>query len=376
MPLTREVAGDVRWLASVDSTNRLAAQLAASGELNRVLPGKYAGNLNDSRVEAGPDDAAGRRPVAVIAAGEQTAGRGRLDHKWESRPGESFIVSFVTAVPRRLATDPGVAGWLQMIAGLATVDALREVLRVFPPQPRSSSPSSSFSSSSGCHEPVPGEPTRDIEQGMRLKLKWPNDIFAVETVGNGASEGRKLGGILAQMVSLDGVAAAGNAADGEPMVAIVFGIGLNLAIPADRLPTPQSTSLQLIAPAVAKFLEASSASHDSAAATAELTDRIAAGIVTRLDDLLHEFRRDTPGTVTRLLRRMTGEGAAASRDGVAEDAMTAGECWTIGREVEVHYVDGSAERGTAVGLNADASLQFRTADGQLKPVTTADVGVL
>lgn len=60
-----------------------------------------------------------------------------------------------------------------------------------------------------------------------LRLKWPNDLFC---------QGRKLGGILTEMVPLPGR---------DDSAALVIGIGINLAIPADRLPTEQSTSLQL-----------------------------------------------------------------------------------------------------------------------------------
>ena len=62
-----------------------------------------------------------------------------------------------------------------------------------------------------------------------MELKWPNDVFC---------HGLKLGGLLSELVLLpDGEA--------DDDVVVVFGVGLNLALGASRLPTPQSTSLQL-----------------------------------------------------------------------------------------------------------------------------------
>ena len=60
-------------------------------------------------------------------------------------------------------------------------------------------------------------------------LKWPNDIFA---------GGKKLGGVLAEMVPIP---------DCGDRVAIVIGVGLNLAVAQERLPIDKSTSLQLVA---------------------------------------------------------------------------------------------------------------------------------
>ena len=51
-------------------------------------------------------------------------------------------------------------------------------------------------------------------------------------------------------------------------------------------------------------------------------------------------------------------------------------CYTLGRHAVAHYVDGSEMEGEAVALNADASLDLRTADGIVHTIRTADVGVL
>jgi BirA family transcriptional regulator, biotin operon repressor / biotin---[acetyl-CoA-carboxylase] ligase len=73
---------DVRWFAELDSTNRLAAELARAGAPDGV----------------------------VVGADHQTAGRGRRGRRWESRPGGSLLVSVVLRpVPPLVTLAAGVA---------------------------------------------------------------------------------------------------------------------------------------------------------------------------------------------------------------------------------------------------------------------------
>ena len=76
---------------------------------------------------------------SVVVADFQTAGRGRLDHRWEAPPGTALLVSFV------LAPNPV----LSLAAGVAAAEAC----------------------------------------GSRVRLKWPNDLLL---------DGRKVGGILVE----------------------------------------------------------------------------------------------------------------------------------------------------------------------------------
>ena len=282
MPRTAAKADAVVLLPEVGSTNTYAREL-----IEREGEGRWP--------FASPS------AVAVVATDRQTAGRGRLDHVWTSAAGESFTVSFVACVPRALATDESVNGWLQMIAGLSALDALREA-------------------------------AGETGEGG-LKLKWPNDLFC---------GGLKLGGILAEMVMLPG----------EPdRVAVIFGIGINLAVPADRLPTPQSTSLQL-------HYALGRSGEGQAVDTAALRDRIAARLVaslrSRLDALIRDPHAEAP--------RLAGE--------------TRSLCWTLGHRVSIHYTDGTTLEATALALNDDASLTVRDDAGATRTVRTADVGVL
>lgn len=353
MPLTAAQAGAVMLADEVDSTNTLARRWVLDGDAGRW--------------PLTPD------AVAVVAADRQNAGRGRLDHVWTSRPGESFTVSFVARVPRCVAADPSVNGWLQMIAGLAALDALADVVdglwpdagvsgRMHDTDPADRNPADHDMAdhntadgnpgdrNSADHNPDDGNPADGVPFGAMvdgaptvaaadgrqcgtaretLRLKWPNDVFC---------GGRKLGGILAELVLLPGDPQA---------VAVVFGIGLNLMIPADRLPTDQATSLQLCFPWVGTEAEA-----------ARLRDMIAVRLARALGDRLARF-----------IAAPTAQAAASA------DEMRP-LCWTLGRRVTVHYADGTTMPGEALALNDDASLTVRDDAGALRHVRTADVGVL
>ena len=98
-------------------------------------------------------DAREGAPGDVFTADEQTAGRGRLDHRWLSPPGKNLMMSAVFDVkgfdPERISTFP-------LIVGLA----VREAIMYFVP---------------------PNPPA--------VLLKWPNDVLA---------DGRKIAGILCE----------------------------------------------------------------------------------------------------------------------------------------------------------------------------------
>jgi BirA family biotin operon repressor/biotin-[acetyl-CoA-carboxylase] ligase len=103
----------------------------------------------------------------IIVAGEQTAGRGRLDRKWISPAGAGLYFSIVL----RPAIDVRAWSLLPLMAALAVHDALWE----------------------SC--------------GLETDIKWPNDIMV---------DGRKLCGILAETIETD----LGRA--------VIVGIGINL----------------------------------------------------------------------------------------------------------------------------------------------------
>lgn len=114
--------------------------------------------LHKSVTESTNKDALGGKPGDVFAADMQTAGRGRLDHRWLSAPGENLMMSAVVDVadvpPQEVATLP-------LIAGLAVAQAVSGV----------------FSGQ--------GNPSKASD----VKIKWPNDVLL---------SGRKICGILCE----------------------------------------------------------------------------------------------------------------------------------------------------------------------------------
>ncbi len=112
---------------------------------------------------------AGAPSGTVIAAARQTAGRGRMGREWYADDSASLTFSLLWRLP------PGTAlGGLSLAVGVAVAEALRDL---------------------------------GVAQ---VALKWPNDILR---------DGRKLGGILIELVS-----GSANAA--------VIGIGVNVRLPS------------------------------------------------------------------------------------------------------------------------------------------------
>lgn len=146
-----------------------------------------SGSTNaDLRVET--EENPGAWPhLSSLVTDNQTAGRGRLNREWVAAPGTALAASVLIA-PAGGLPSPGDAawGWLPLLAGVAMVRAVREVI----PDPRS------------------------------VTLKWPNDVL----IGD-----KKVCGILTELTPRG----------------IIVGSGLNLSMSASQLPTTSATSLVL-----------------------------------------------------------------------------------------------------------------------------------
>jgi BirA family biotin operon repressor/biotin-[acetyl-CoA-carboxylase] ligase len=110
----------------------------------------------------------------------QTAGRGRLDRKWQAASGSSVMASVLL---RPSFKDDSAIGWLSLMMAEAIKTALAEV-------------------------------------GIESKIKWPNDVLV---------KGQKISGILAEANS--------------DLSAVVVGFGINVNQSAEELPTGSATSL-------------------------------------------------------------------------------------------------------------------------------------
>ena len=239
---------------------------------------------------------------SAIVTLDQTAGRGRLDRSWSAPAGETLAASVLV----RAALSDRDRGWLPLVAGAAMRDAVIGAL-----EPSRASP----------HRhglPAAGASVRDRRRGPRSErvlVKWPNDVLV---------DGRKLCGILCQV-----------AADGS----VVVGAGVNLTIPADRLPTPTSTSLAV------------------AGATGEAVDLA--------DAVLSAFWSGVREAVVAL----AAGGAAAE---AVRSHVRAG-CGTIGARVRLELPDGSTEEADATGIDDDGRITIRDRDGAERGVAVGDV---
>jgi BirA family biotin operon repressor/biotin-[acetyl-CoA-carboxylase] ligase len=127
----------------------------------------------------------------VLLTDYQSAGRGRLDRRWEAPPGTSLLFSVLL----RPGWPAERGAWLMMLAGLAVAETVEDVA------------------------------------GLPARLKWPNDVVIAYE-----GEWRKTCGLL-----LDATLAPD-----ERLATAVVGIGLNVNIPAAALPEASTPATSLL----------------------------------------------------------------------------------------------------------------------------------
>jgi BirA family biotin operon repressor/biotin-[acetyl-CoA-carboxylase] ligase len=145
--------------------------------------------------------------------------------------------------------------------------------------------------------------------GLSCGLKWPNDLVSV------GEDVRKLGGILVEVVGAD---------------AVVLGIGVNMSLASDELPTPAATSV---------LLEGGNPDREA-------------------------FVVALQGALERRL--------ATWRSGDTPLSDYRAACVTIGRQVTVNLPDGSVLDGLAQGLTDDGRLMVNH-EGSAVIVAAGDV---
>lgn len=130
----------------------------------------------------------------VLLADFQSAGRGRLDRRWDAPPGTALLFSVLL----RPGWPAHQGAWLTMLAGLAVVEAIEAIT------------------------------------GLPAQLKWPNDVVLAS---GGTGEWHKVCGLL-----LDATLAPA----GDRLESAIVGIGLNVNIPATALPVAATPATSLL----------------------------------------------------------------------------------------------------------------------------------
>jgi BirA family biotin operon repressor/biotin-[acetyl-CoA-carboxylase] ligase len=147
--------------------------LARAGLSAPVLFEEVTRSTNDTALAMAAE---GAPEWTLVAAGHQTAGRGRLGRRWLDEPGRSLMFSFVLR-PRLPAEHLGL---ISLLAGWAAAAAARE------------------------------------RGATDAWCKWPNDLLVGES---------KAGGILAEA-----------RVSGPRVEHVVMGVGINLGEPPTALP--------------------------------------------------------------------------------------------------------------------------------------------
>ncbi|HQR72382.1 MAG TPA: biotin--[acetyl-CoA-carboxylase] ligase [Burkholderiaceae bacterium] len=168
-----------RWLADANLDEPIEV---------RVVPS--TGSTNEDLL------AEGRRVraavVQLLAADEQTAGRGRQRRAWIARPRSALLFSLAVPLPALPAELPAVT----LACGVALADHL-------------------------------------IAQGAAVRLKWPNDLMLA---------GRKLGGVLCEL-----------AVEPDGLGTLVIGVGVNGWLTDDdraRIGQPAAALSEAVSPSL------------------------------------------------------------------------------------------------------------------------------
>jgi BirA family biotin operon repressor/biotin-[acetyl-CoA-carboxylase] ligase len=235
------------------SPTRVAGLLAGTPAAGwRVLGGVPTGSTMD---DARGLSLAGDPGPLVVVATSQTGGRGRFSRAWESPDGGVYLSALVPP-----AIPPEGLGPLPLVAGLGIAEGLEAVF------------------------------------GVRLTLKWPNDLRAPLADGSGPG---KVGGLLVE----SGVA-------GARVERLVVGCGLNVAPPEP--PGPRTPGAAYLADLVDGSLVPLERARVAAAAIAGLAESLETFRRSGFEALAagYEARSDIIGTEVTV--RDAGGGPVAS----------------------------------------------------------------
>jgi BirA family transcriptional regulator, biotin operon repressor / biotin---[acetyl-CoA-carboxylase] ligase len=230
--------------AAIDRARPRLGRLAST-----VLFFETIGSTNDVAAARSASLLGERCEGIVVIADEQTSGRGRRGHTWFSPAGSGLYVSVVLA-PATARIDPARATMLlSLVAGVALAEGVEQAT------------------------------------GLRVDLKWPNDLQVSR---------RKLGGILAE-----------SSGTGGPSDTVVVGYGINVRStafpPALR---DRATSLE------SELGRAIDRHHLLAETLAALSRRYEDLLAGRFDAILDAWRRLAPAASGARVAWTTNAGTA------------------------------------------------------------------
>jgi BirA family biotin operon repressor/biotin-[acetyl-CoA-carboxylase] ligase len=238
-------------------------------------------------------------PWTVLATSDQPGGRGRLGRSWIMP--ENTMLALSICVPVQQWQVP------VSLAPLLVGSALKATLQPMLP----------------------------------VDVKWPNDMLAAA----GAHRGRKLVGILCEMLSPD---------------RIIVGSGINLLTPAHLLPVETATSLRAAGGDLSALYSSSEVGTtldtDGLTSLATPSGReFASALIEQYRNSLHRYTRLARTDPQRLVQQISCDSA------------------TLGQRVRVHMSRGDVLEGVAEALEVDGSLRVRDANGQTVSVSAGDV---
>ena len=272
------------------TTDLIRAALRDLPMISSVEHHASIGSTNDRARELAH---AGAPEITLVSADEQLTGRGRQNRAWFTPPGTALAISLLT----RPAIAASHAMRLTMLAGLAAVEGIEQAT------------------------------------GLRLDLKWPNDVVTMHNAQFTAHNAQlhpsalslqplKVGGILTEA-----------SFQGDSIEYAVVGLGINVNVDFSG-----NAELQTIATSL-KTLRGNEIDR------AVVLKAIVAACVERYA-WLHDGERLREAWAARLIN--------------------------LGREIRVQ-LDDEIITGRSDGVDDDGALLLRTPDGQVQRLLSGDV---
>lgn len=271
------------------------ALLGPSAHFSAVHIVESTGSTNADLAGYATADAGNWPDLSVLLANAQIEGKGRLGRGWQVPAGSSMISSVLlrpseSKFSGKAQFSENAYAWLSILAGVA---ACRSVVGL---------------------------------TGVAAKLKWPNDVVV---------EGRKLAGILAQLVPT------------KAGPAVVVGLGMNVHQGKEDLPVERATSLVI--------------ELESQGSVAVDRNQLITAYLSNFAALYGAFVANGGDVYAPL-------GSEESLMDQASAAMA-----TLGSQVRAELPGGHMLHGTAMSLAPGGELCIQDHQGKLHAISAADV---